>query len=153
MNNFTPQYPPANGRAQGPQQQLPLDLRHRKSNGAMSVGDGKGPVAVPNGMRNQRGNGYPANMRGMTRGGAFDGPRSPPGSKSERLLRSVQSALADTNRGQILLMCHASSSGKELVKPAKPVLSCILQSLLSTRRHVNTSPRLDLPPWLVCNST
>ena len=89
--------------------------------------NGNGAMPVPTGPPNHMQSGQAGHMGGGTGVGPYDMPRSPPSAKS--MLHS-SSTVFDLMlvKPQVHLMCHANSTGKEHVRPAKPALSSTPQT-------------------------
>ncbi|KZF21808.1 hypothetical protein L228DRAFT_283937 [Xylona heveae TC161] len=80
-----PQHPPSTQQHTPGYQPQDRISGHMQANGVAVPGDGNGngPLAVPAAPPHTRvGNGHLRNPSGMARMGAFDGPRSPPGTKN-----------------------------------------------------------------------
>ena len=96
--------PPINGNSHVQQQQS----SDSKANGnAAGLGNGQGGMPVPNGLQHHTPNGG-SRHRGTVSMGAFDGPRSPPNTKS------------------MLHRCGRGRLGKKLTRPCR-YLTCALQ--------------------------
>jgi len=72
-------------------------LQHRISgeyrSGTFGPTNGNAALPVPTGPHGHISNGQPRNMTGMAGAGAFDGPRSPPNTKSEQYQQKYHGAV------------------------------------------------------------
>lgn len=166
LPDFLPSSPPDQAIFNNPPQQQNStrnsnghSIQHRQSadfrpNGTPAYTNGNGPMPVPNGLPHQIPNGG-SRHRGTMSLGAFDGPRSPPNTKSRAL--SLCNELASKRRTdsapQTLHMCPANSSEQDSAKRGKLAPSHTQPMCRRSTRLVNTSPRYESPksgssePW------
>ena len=108
-----------------------------RSNGAQGFADAlPAPVAPQTHMSN----GGPRH-RSTISGPTFDGPRSPPNTKSNHLAESLLRAKSADRRSQTPRTCPASSSDPANVKQVKRVHSPIQPTSRRSTLPANTSPR------------
>lgn len=124
-------------------------IQHRQSadfraNGAAAYSNGNGAMPVPNGLPHQIPNGG-SRHRGTMSLGAFDGPRSPPNTKSKDANQydKVAPRWRTDCAPQILHTSLASSSDQDSVKLAKLAPSHTRLMYRPSIRLVNTLPRYE----------
>lgn len=118
-----------------------------RSNGAAAYTNGNGAMPVPNGLPHQIPNGG-SRHRGTMSLGAFDGPRSPPNTKSKAPYSYNKMAPRRRTKLlalQILHMFLANSSDQDSVKLGKLAPSPTRRMSQPSTRHVNTLPRYGGP--------
>ena len=120
------------------QQSISGDYR---GHGVSAFANGNKPMPVPTAPQTHMSNGGPRNMHGTGGPGTFDGPRSPPNTKSRSHLMLELSFAQSLISLQILPTYPASSSRLDNVKLAKLVHSLILPTHQSSRHHANTLQR------------
>ena len=156
LPEFMPSSPPDQAIfANLPQQSHPTrngngdSIQHRQSadfrvNGAAPYTNGNGAMPVPNGLSHQIPNGG-SRHRGTMSLGAFDGPRSPPNTKSKAT--TIKEYLEDglILATQIPHTFLANSSDQDSAKLGKlaPSRTRLMSQLLI--RLVNTLPRYEEP--------
>ena len=119
LPDFLPSSPPDQAIFNNPPQQQNStrnsnghSIQHRQSadfrpNGTPAYTNGNGPMPVPNGLPHQIPNGG-SRHRGTMSLGAFDGPRSPPNTKSKAL--SLRNELASKRRTDFCPRRHFTCS-------------------------------------------
>ena len=108
-----------------------------RSNGAQAFADALPASVAP---QTQMSNGGPRH-RSTISGSTFDGPRSPPNTKSNHHAESLSRASPANQPSQTPRTCPASSSDPANVKQAKPVRFPIQPTSRLSTLHANILPR------------
>jgi len=132
--------PNQNGNGNRVQHRLSTDFKNGGSAGYAN-GNGNGAMPVPNGMQHHIPDGG-SRHRGTVSMGAFDGPRSPPNTKSslQYIQRSQSNELTEIT--QILHMYLANSTDQDSAKQGK-LARFLMRTIQPPMYPASTSPRYE----------